>query len=116
MPPNREKKRDHSRNHLRFFLSAIMLSISMITPPEMQDTIFLSSVMRYPVLKEPNVARMAPEAMTPMSLVSLPENFFYIFSILSALTVAKTIQPNAPRAWSIRHWQKRARSWDPCRE
>lgn len=68
----------------------------MTTPPEMQDTVFLSRVM-CPALKEPNAARMAPEAMTPMSLVSLPENLFCTFSILSALTVAKTIQPSAPR-------------------
>lgn len=71
MPPNRAKKRDHSRTHLRSLLSAIMLSTSMITPPEIQETVFLSREMRCPALKEPNAARMAPEAMTPMSLVSL---------------------------------------------
>ena len=39
--------------------------------------------------------------MTPMSLVSLPEKFFCTYSILSALTVAKVIQPSAP--WGMDH-------------
>ena len=42
MPPNRAKKSAHSRTHLRSLLSAIMLSTSMITPPEIQETVFLS--------------------------------------------------------------------------
>ncbi len=42
------KKRDKFRTHLSSPLSTIMLSTSMITPPEMQNTVFLFKVMRYP--------------------------------------------------------------------
>ena len=71
MPPNRAKKRDHSRTHLRALLSAIMLSTSMITPPEMQETVFLSREMRYPALKGPN-AVMTLLLMAPSSARGRP--------------------------------------------
>ena len=69
----------------------------MMSPPATQETVFLLRATRWVALLAPNAASTAAVAMTPIRAVSLPENFCWTLSILSALKVATRIHPMDPR-------------------